>query len=286
MTIDDRARAAGARLRSEASLGADLDTSFQALLDTVHRRQRTRLIAVAAAVSLIVGGLTFGLTSMWRATEAGPADHSKPAVSSSAISCGLAYFTCTGQRITVNMAVPFSWSPSSHFDPYLHYVPDRTDTRLLLVQSDRSDSGVRGGVTVLEDVEPLKYTRLTVEDTTAGKGANALAAWLSRRPYLDTSPPRQTSVDGLHAWTVQARLKRARQQGPSTCNYGFVCAALFAARDGEGAFLGIWNDLVGNYTFVDVPGAGTTVIWSWTFGDSAALAGNQPLVNSIRFTAG
>lgn len=287
MSIDDRARSAGARLRSDASVDADLDAGLQELLVTVRRRQRLRLIGVTAVVGLVVAGVTLGLShDLQPVKPAPPAAQRSPTVSSHSGICTLAYFTCTGGRIDVKMAAPFAWTPPRFFDRNLHWAPNARQTQLLLVESYRSDPGVSGGVTVLENVEPLKNTGLTHADVAAGSGARALATWLSQRSFLNTTQPRQTTVDGLTAWTVQAQLGLPRQQGPALCNDRFLCAPLFAARHSEGAFIGIWSDLIGRYTFVDVPGAGTTVIWSWTFGDSAALAGNQPLINSIRFTAG
>jgi hypothetical protein len=51
--------------------------------------------------------------------------------------------------------------------------------------------------------------------------------------------------------------------------------------------LGAWGPMIARYTFVNVPGAGPTVIWSWTFGATDhALEGNQSLIDSLRFAAG
>jgi hypothetical protein len=44
------------------------------------------------------------------------------------------------------------------------------------------------------------------------------------------------------------------------------------------------RDLIGEYTLVDVPGAGITVIWSWSVGHGQkALAGNQAFIDTLVF---
>jgi hypothetical protein len=48
--------------------------------------------------------------------------------------------------------------------------------------------------------------------------------------------------------------------------------------------MGYRANLTGQYTLLDVPGAGVTVIWSWTLNhDDHALAGNQAGIDGLSF---
>ena len=56
-------------------------------------------------------------------------------------------------------------------------------------------------------------------------------------------------------------------------------APTFANESGQAAY---GRDLTGEYTLADVPGAGLTVVWSWTR-DGADLTPNQAVIDSISF---
>ena len=48
--------------------------------------------------------------------------------------------------------------------------------------------------------------------------------------------------------------------------------------------LAIWQDMTRTqFTFVDVDGAGPTVIWSWSFGGPGSMANNQRMIDTIQF---
>ena len=72
---------------------------------------------------------------------------------------------------------------------------------------------------------------------------------------------------------------------PATEQHSPVGPFLFQQRPGRSWEMGIWEDMVGSFTFVDLPHGHVAALWSWSFGqDDRALAANDRLLNSLVFS--
>lgn len=79
-------------------------------------------------------------------------------------------------------------------------------------------------------------------------------------------PVRATALAGRPAWTVDVVVRPDQRPGPETCNGTIRCYPLLSVH-GEGPrFTGVWSGLTSRFTALDLPGGGTTVVWSWSFG--------------------
>ena len=135
------------------------------------------------------------------------------------------------------------------------------------------------GVTVMENAIPVKYDASWSRDPAAGSSAASMARWLSQRPFLVHATLTQTTVGGRISWRVTANLKPGAQL-PAIHGTGPVAPTF----TGGPAREGYNNTLLGEYTLLDVPGGGVTVIWSWNDSHNGqALAGNQTYVDDLSF---
>ena len=135
------------------------------------------------------------------------------------------------------------------------------------------------GVTVMENAIPVKYDTSWSRDPAAGNSAASMARWLSQRPFLVHATLTQTTVGGRLAWRVTASLKPGAQL-PAIHGTGPVAPTFTEGTAREGYN----NALLGEYTLLDVPGGGVTVIWSWNDSHNRqALAGNQTYVDDLSF---
>ncbi len=109
-----------------------------------------------------------------------------------------------------------------------------------------------------------------------------MAIWLRDRPFLADATMTRTTVGGREAWRVSATLKPDAQLQAVKAGAGSAVAPTFV---GSGSTSAAYGDrLNGDYTLVDVPGAGVTVIWSWTqLPDLDVLKDNQAYVDGLSF---
>jgi hypothetical protein len=287
VTIDQRARTAGAGLRSAHADLSDVSESYPRLLVTIQRRAWMRVIAAAVVLAAAAGGVAVAL-SRSDTVDARPVGE-PPATSSGAErTCGQAFFHCGGEsRISMSLPVPATWTVKPPFSRDLHPILEAGTGQLLLAESYRKDTAQAAGVTVAEGVRGTKADRLANIDPTAPTDAHALAEWVSRRPFLQSGAVQKTPVGGLPAWTVQVRLRAPGRVGVARCNQLTTpCTPVLILPTAGSTVLGAWGPMIARYTFVSVPGAGPTVIWSWTFGATDhALERNQSLIDSLRFAA-
>jgi hypothetical protein len=139
------------------------------------------------------------------------------------------------------------------------------------------------GVTVLEGVRAASADggspRAGVADT-----PRAFVTWLAGQPYVDASTVRRARVDGRPAWHVRVTLADGAGDGPAVCDGAFACYATTLTPDHR--MTGIRGDMIADYTALRVPGAGTTVVWSWAFShDREALARNRIAVDGLAWLA-
>ena len=288
MTIDQRARTAGAVLRSAHADDSDVSESYPRLLVTVRRRARMRLIAAAVVLAAVAGGAGVALNRSHN-DEVAPVGKPPATSAGGERTCELAVFHCgAGSGITMLLPVPATWTVRPPFSRDLGFVTEAGTGQLLLAESYRKGSTLLAGVTVAEGVRGTKADHLADVDPTAPTHARALAEWVSRRPFLRSGAVQKTPVGGLPGWTVQVRLRAPRRLGVAECNQLHNrCMPVLVLPEAASTVLGAWDRMISRYTFVQVPGAGPTVIWSWTFGGTDhALEVNQSLIDSLRFATG
>jgi hypothetical protein len=154
------------------------------------------------------------------------------------------------------------------------------------MESHRTDVD-RTGVTVLEDARAVRYDSSWAADPSAGHTAESMAGWLSQRPFLTGAKVTPTTVDGRRAWTVSAQLAPGARLPAEKLAEGAVAPTFTEGLPSANILritMGYHRNLTGDYTLVDVPGAGVTVIWSWAHRQPRAhLAANQPFIDGLSF---
>jgi hypothetical protein len=290
MSIDARARQAGADLR--AATPTDVDASLVSLQRTWRRRRITRAAVGSLAVAATVAAAVWGFTTLHQQAgrsgqPVGPV-HSPTQTGSSGF-CNQPLVTCHGGRTyTIAMRVPMTWTLPRQFQR-------NTGPAELMTESYWTHHGHFAYITVLEQARAARLGKahpISIDNyygntpgPAAGVAANAaaLARWLADRPFLQSSGVTRTTFDGHPAWTVDVRLQPNLGPGPALCDSG-PCYPLIYQPAGYPEVAGIWGHMESRYTVLDVPGAGTTVIWSGVFGDDpGALAENQRVAHTIHF---
>ena len=269
MTFETRARRE-AQEALDSVRGVSVMEQLVELRQRDRTRRRTNLILGASAIAAaIVGGAWF-VNGQTGATEPIPAID-QPAETTAQGLCSSSV-TCLGNdRYQVDLARPVTLTLTSDFVDDLSFTPGST-----LLDTYRNDSGA--GVAVFEKAVPAKYDESWTRDPKAGRTAESVARWLSLRPFLEDTTLTQTTLGGLPAWRVTARLKPDARLPAGKVGFGEV-APTFVNESGQA---GYGQDLTGEYTLADVPGAGLTVVWSWTV-EGADLTPNQALIDSMSF---
>jgi hypothetical protein len=288
VTIDQRARSAGANLRSAHADDPDVSESYPRLLVTIRRRAWMRVIAAGVVLAAAAGGTGVAL-SRFDDVAAKPVGEPPAASAGVGRTCQQTFFHCgSGSRIAMALPVPATWIVKPPFSRDLRFVTEAGTGQLVLAESHRQDTAQPAGVTVAEGVRATRADHLADVDPSAPTHARALAEWVSQRPFLRSSTVQSTPVGRLPAWTVQVRLRTPGHLGVADCNQLTIrCMPVLVMPDAASTVLGAWGPMIARYTFVEVPGTGPTVIWSWTFGHTDhALDGNQSLIDSLRFATG
>jgi hypothetical protein len=281
MTVHDLARAASADLRSHTV--ADVDAALDALLVAHDRRRRDARFAialVAAAAALVAWWGVAGLGDRPAGPEPAPAPVTTgpPLLVPQGEVCKQALVACLGDR-TYRFALD---SPVEWQIPRGYGVDSGAGATTGMVESySRTGSA---GITVMEGVRAASRTSGAAPGVPAT--ASGFIHWLAERPYLRASAVRRTTFDGRPAWQARVAVKAHRGTGPGHCGGGSgIGRPCHLITYQHGATTGVWSDMSADYTAVDVPGAGTVVIWSWAFGhDRAALARNRRVVADISLT--
>ena len=114
------------------------------------------------------------------------------------------------------------------------------------------------GITIVEGARAVTYDDTWEADPSAGTDAPSVARWLADRPFFSDAVTTRITVGGLPAWRVTPTMRPGADLPVSK---GVPAAPTFA---GNGASMGSGPDLDGEYVILDVPGAGLTVIWTWS----------------------
>jgi hypothetical protein len=142
------------------------------------------------------------------------------------------------------------------------------------------------GVSVLENAVPVRNDASWTRDPAAGTTAVEMANWLAARPFLTGAKVTATTVDGRPAWRVVAALKPGAPLRADKLTEGRVAPTFIDVHTTAvgGTTMGYNRTLLGEYTLLDIPGAGVTVLWSWALDlPRTQLAGNQRLIDSLQW---
>jgi hypothetical protein len=279
--IEELARSAADDLRSTTTSDVDAGLLDVYAAHRLHRRNTSW--AAAAAVVLALGAGLWGGRMLTGGSKTSPdpvgtQTHSvQPHSCSGSVQClGPSKFRFALTR-SVTWHIPFGYGVNSG--------AGATDWQVESYAQRRSDGGGPyaydsvAGVTVLEGVRAASADGRSAHAGVA-QTPHAFVSWLAARPYLTASAVVPTRVDGRRAWRVRVSLRPGSGQGPATCTGGRACYPTTYTPDR--AITGIWSDMVADYTAFRVPGAGTTVVWSWAFGhDRDALARNRIAVAGL-----
>ena len=109
--------------------------------------------------------------------------------------------------------------------------------------------------------------------------AKSQARWLANRPFLtQTHLTRTVVVDAPPGGSTGALRPGAKLLAGRSRSSSRRRSALSAST------AGYWPGLVAEYTFVDVPNSGVTVIWSWAVNEhTRVLKDNQALIDTLSF---
>lgn len=276
MSIDELGRAAATEARRNAAHAVDTDVMLRRL-DRLRRRRTAGSIigALAVAAAVVAGGVAI-------AHENGTSQHNKSASTATSTStpkptglCADPNLRCLGgdEFRIVALPVPVTVAMPANF----HRAFSVSNDGIEVYRKDVSSTGVA----VTENAVAAKYGPPSWErDPAAGTTAASMARWLAHRPFLIHTTLTRTTVGGLPAWQVSGDLKPGAVL--SAPKLGGNVAPTFGRA--YNASFGYRADLTGRYTLIDVPGAGVTVIWSWTLDHGErVLAGNQRLIDGVAF---
>jgi hypothetical protein len=278
--IDDLARTAVADLRTATS--SDVEAGLRDVYAGHRRRRRESVLAASAAVALAMGVGWWGGQAMGNRAPSTPQPVQTPPVVQSK-SCSGAIHCLGAMRYRLDLTRPVTW----HLPPgyRLGTGSDVTDWQ---GESDALTSADGGGpymsdtvagVTVLEGVRAASAdggsARADVADT-----PRAFVTWLAAQPYLQASSVEAARVNGHPAWHVRVSVVHGAGDGPAACDDRHSCFATTITPDHH--VTGIRSGMVADYTAFALPGAGTTVVWSWAFShDRSALARNSIAVRGL-----
>ena len=277
--IDDIGRTAVDDLRRSVTE----DLFPEDMLRRLHETRRRRNFAAAGSAGLVtillVAVTALGTGLRGDALSTPPAGPGTPTASpqddDSALpreACEAARITCLGdRRVRVDLPVPVVLE-----------VPESFLGRMQLwgataVEDYRTDVGTVG-VTILERARPVRYDDSWETDRTAGTTARSVARWLADRPFFSGAVTSRITVGGLPSWRVAPTVRGGARMPVIK---GEAAAPTFA---GDEVSIGSSPTLDGEYVVLDVPGAGLTVIWTWSYSRGpAVLAESRSYVDALRF---
>jgi hypothetical protein len=259
VNIDELARSAATEARTVAAESIDP----AAMLGRLYRTRRNRSVASIVAIVIVAVAVAIGAV----AARMGSGNDSAPAVSTQARPC--AHATCHHVVLTVPVTFTLPDTFQNGFE----------QQSLDVIEVYRGDVATTG-VSVAENAIPVKDDYSWARDPAAGTTAKSVAMWLSKRPFLRRTAVVPTQVGGLPAWRVSGQLKPGARL-PAHKSLQPVAPTFI---DGGGGQMAYSPSLIGEYTLVDVPGAGITVIWSWSVNHGPkALVGNQAFIDTLAF---
>jgi hypothetical protein len=275
MTIESLGRSAADAARRKAA--REVDPTL--MLRRMHRTHRARVAGAAAAAAVVVALGALAVRQLGPGTTDRQVPGGTPSPSArGSDACQNPGITCLGGgRLRAALPVPVTLAQPDGFDATQTWHLIGRDS----VEGYRLDVD-NTGVTVMEGAVPVRDDGTWTRDPAAGTTATSVAQWLANRPFLQNAQLIQTVVGGLPAWRVTGSLRPGAPLPASKSP--FAVAPTFRADE---ATAGYATNLTGDYTVLDVPGAGLTVIWSWTTspGDPTVVQGSQSTVDALSFGA-
>jgi hypothetical protein len=275
MSVDELGRAA-----ATAARGAAATVDPEVMLGRLHRQHRARQIASIAATAAVFAVVVAGVVQMARPAATPPASRPTPTVSASVDSpCNGFTIRCVGaDQFLISLPVPATVTIPDTFADIVRLSATSFEAYRANVDS--------AGVTVLENAVPVRNDASWARDPAAGTTAVEMANWLAARPFLMGAKVTATTVDGRPAWRVVAALKPGAPLRAVKLTEGRVAPTFADAHTTEvgGTTMGYNRTLLGEYTLLDIPGAGVTVLWSWVLDlPRTQLAGNQRLIDGLQW---
>jgi hypothetical protein len=284
--IDELAGTAANDLRG--TITSDLDAGLLELYAGHRRRRHQNLAAAAAAaaVAIALGVGWWGGHAMTRETPVGPPNPGPTQGVGTTQTCSGAVACLGPATYRFPLTRPVTWHiPGGYHVSSGHPMPWMVGAEAQRVQQGGGpyQYDTLAGVTVLEGVRAASTEGRTAAAHVADT-PQAFVSWLAAQHFLDASPITSTRMDGLPAWHVRVALG-VGGNGPALCNGKVACYPLTVTPDQT--MNGIWGSMVADLTAFRLPGAGTTVVWSWAFShDQGALARNRSAVRGLTWPTG
>jgi hypothetical protein len=256
--IEQLARSSAEDLRTTTV--ADVEAGLADLHVRQARHRRHAACAAAGAVVLAVAlGTGAGIALTRDQHRAVTPSHPGPSQTRRDAACKQPLVDCLGGR-TYRFALvrPVQWALPPRFE-----VNSGTGATPVVVESYRQLAPT-AGVTVMERVRASSPDG-TAPAQVAGQ-PQAFVRWVASRPFLNAGRVIRTTLDGRVAWQVRVRLDQDASPGSGVCSGRYRCH-LITYQPG-GVPTGIWGNMAAEYTAIHLPGAGTTVVWSWAFTDN------------------
>jgi hypothetical protein len=253
--IEQLARSSAQDLRTGTV--ADVEAGLVDLHVRQARHRRRAAFAAAAALVLAVGlgagagvALTRGHQRALTPSHPGPTQARQDGV------CLQPLVDCVdGRTYRFALVRPVEWALPRGFG-----VNSGTGASAVMVESYRQVAPT-AGVTVMERVHASSPDGTVPAHVPAQP--RAFVRWVASRPFLDAGKVTRTTLDGRPAWQVRVTLDQDATPGSGVCSGRYRCH-LITYQTG-GLPTGIWGNMAAEYTAIHLPGAGTTVVWSWAF---------------------
>jgi hypothetical protein len=278
--IDQLARTSAEDLR--ATTASDIEVNLADLhVRVVRHRRRTRIGLVAAAVVAVGLAATGGAVLNHREDRGVPPTKPEPSHEHAQGYCPTDIpVTCLDHHTyRFPLVQPVDWQI-----PAGYVFRSRDPVTPWLVESYRIDGHPgESGVTVME------HARASTPDGRGRPGGvgdtpRALANWIADRPFLLSGPVRQTQLDGRPAWQVRVTLAPDLPPGPADWDRS-KCYAIVSQPVPGGGKSCLYSNFLSEYTVLTLPGPGTTVVWSWSFGENPGLGRLDQLIHGLSWNA-
>lgn len=277
--IDQLARTSAEDLR--ATTASDIEANLADLHVRVVRHRRRTRIGLAAAVVAVGLAATGGAVLTHREDRGVPPTKPEPSHEHAQGYCPTDIpVTCLDHHTyRFPLVQPVDWQI-----PAGYVFRSRDPVTPWLVESYRIDGHPgESGVTVME------HARASTPDGRGRPGGvgdtpRALANWIADRPFLLSGPVRQTQLDGRPAWQVRVTLAPDLPPGPADWDRS-KCYAIVSQPVPGGGKSCLYSNFLSEYTVLTLPGPGTTVVWSWSFGENPGLGRLDQLIHGLSWNA-
>lgn len=275
VSIDALARRLSERAREDVEESLDVVDRLGDL-HAVRRRRRLTQGAAGLVALAAVGGVTLGVLSPPTEDQVPPGGTGlavrveDTCPDSDVVEC------LDGSTVLVRSEVPYTFT----IPEGMHRIVAGTAASVDLYSEEPEESGI----TILSGVEPPGRSRV--------EGAEELAQWVASRDFVSATPVVRRFLNDLATWTLDVRPAGDGLGRAGACNFvQDSCQPVLEEPARLRWQTGLWNGTLSRYTFLDVPGLGIVVVWSWVFQDGdlpwylegAVLDRHEALTGSLDF---